>query len=84
MTRWRRRIACSPLWRIPVSAFRNGLKRGNVPKELEPLGITDFREVHYKPYRVIYRIIDRQVIFYCVLDDRRSMQSLLQRRLICG
>ena len=29
--------------------------RGNVPKELLPLGMTEFREAHYKPYRVIYR-----------------------------
>ena len=56
-------------------------ERGNVPKELEPLGITEFREVHYKPYRVIYRIIGQQVVVYCVLDGRRDMQSLLQRRL---
>lgn len=57
-------------------------ERGNVPKELDTLGMTEFREVHYKPYRVIYRIIDRQVIVYCVIDGRRDMQSLLQRRLI--
>lgn len=30
-------------------------ERGNVPKELRALGITEFRETHYKPYRVIYR-----------------------------
>lgn len=65
---------CSALSELP--------ERGNVPKELEPLGMTEFREVHYKPYRVIYRIIGRQVIVYCVVDGRRDMQSLLQRRLI--
>ena len=57
-------------------------ERGNIPKELEALGITDFREVHYLPYRVIYRVADRQVIVYCVLDGRRDMRSLLQRRLV--
>lgn len=56
-------------------------ERGNIPKELEPLGITEFREIHYKPYRVIYRIIGRQVVVYGVLDGRRDLQSLLQRRL---
>jgi toxin ParE1/3/4 len=56
-------------------------ERGNVPKELRPIGITEFREVHYKPYRVIYRIFGTRVIVYCVLDGRRDMQSLLQRRL---
>ncbi|MBF0305732.1 MAG: type II toxin-antitoxin system RelE/ParE family toxin [Alphaproteobacteria bacterium] len=57
-------------------------ERGNVPKELESLGMTEFREAHYKPYRVVYRIMGRQVIVYCVLDGRRDMQSLLQRRLL--
>ncbi len=56
-------------------------ERGNAPKELQPLGIAEFREVHYKPYRVIYRIFGTQVVVYCVLDGRRDMQSLLQRRL---
>ena len=57
-------------------------ERGNVPKELQALGITEFREVHYKPYRVIYRIIGTQVVVFCVVDGRRDMQSLLQRRLL--
>lgn len=57
-------------------------ERGNVPKELLPLGMTEFREVHYKPYRMIYRIAGRKVIVYCVLDGRRDMQTLLHRRLV--
>ena len=57
-------------------------ERGNVPKELSSLGMTEFREVHYKPYRAIYRIVGRKVVVYCVLDGRRDMQTLLRRRLI--
>lgn len=57
-------------------------ERGNVPKELSSLGMTEFREVHYKPYRAIYRIIGRKVVVYGVLDGRRDMQTLLRRRLI--
>ena len=56
--------------------------RCHIPKELEPLGITEYREIEYKPYRVIYRIEEKRVIVYCVLDGRRDMQSLLQRRLV--
>jgi len=44
--------------------------------------MSEFREAHYKPYRVIYRIVDTQVIVYCVVDGRRDMQSFLQRRLL--
>jgi len=57
-------------------------ERGNIPKEVQPLGIEDYREVHYKPYRIIYRVFGRKVIVYCVLDGRRDMQTLLQRRLL--
>lgn len=56
--------------------------RGNVPKELSAIGMSEFREVHYKPYRVIYRILDQQVVVYGVFDGRRDMQSLLNRRLM--
>ncbi|MBI3512470.1 MAG: type II toxin-antitoxin system RelE/ParE family toxin [Proteobacteria bacterium] len=66
--------ACRGLSNLP--------ERGNVPKEMYPLGIEEFREVHYKPYRVIYRIIGQTVVIYCVVDGRRDMQSLLQRRLV--
>jgi toxin ParE1/3/4 len=66
--------ACSRLASFPNS--------GNVPKELSLLGITDYREVHFKPYRVIYRVMTKAVVVYCVLDGRRDMQSLLQWRLL--
>ena len=57
-------------------------ERGNVPKELASLGITDYREVHYKPFRIIYRVLGRKIIVYCVVDGRRDMQSFLERRLL--
>lgn len=66
--------ACSRLTRLP--------NRGNVPNELSLLGITEYREVHFKPYRVIYRVMKKAVVVYCVLDGRRDMQSLLQLRLL--
>lgn len=56
--------------------------RGNVPKELVGLGITDYRELHHKPWRMIYRIIGEDVIIYCIADGRRDMQSFLERRLL--
>ena len=57
-------------------------ERGNVPKELQSVGISEYREVHFKPYRIIYRVFDRRVIVYCIVDGRRDMQSFLQRRLL--
>ena len=56
--------------------------RGNYPKELVALGVHDYREVHFKPYRIIYRVAGQKVFVYCVHDGRRDMQTLLQRRLL--
>ncbi|MFZ5470437.1 MAG: type II toxin-antitoxin system RelE/ParE family toxin [Myxococcota bacterium] len=57
-------------------------QRGAIPKELLSLGIRNFREVFFKPYRMIFRIQGRAVYVYLVADGRREMQSLLQRRLL--
>lgn len=56
--------------------------RGNVPRELVGLGITEYRELHHKPWRMIYRVMGQDVIIYCVADGRRDMQSFLERRLL--
>jgi toxin ParE1/3/4 len=57
-------------------------ERGSVPKELRSLGIQDYRQSFFKPYRVIYRIVDEHVVVYLIADGRRDMQSLLARRLL--
>ena len=58
-------------------------ERGAYPKELLTLGIREYREVFFKPYRIIYRVIDKNVYVLLIADGRRDMQSLLQRRLLC-
>ena len=57
-------------------------ERGSYPKELIGLGIKEYRQTIFKPYRVIYRITGSQVIIYLIADGRRDMQSLLARRLL--
>lgn len=56
--------------------------RGPHPKELQALGIRDYRQTFFKPYRLIYRVTGKQVIVYLIADGRRDMQSLLARRLL--
>ncbi len=57
-------------------------ERGAYPKELMSLGIRDYREVFFKPYRLIYRIMGDTVYVLLIVDGRRDMQTLLQRRLL--
>ena len=57
-------------------------ERGCYPKELVGLGIKEYRQTFFKPYRVIYRVTDSQVIIYLIADGRRDMQTVLARRLL--
>jgi toxin ParE1/3/4 len=56
--------------------------RGSCPEELRGLGDQDYRQVFFKPYRLIYRVVGEQVAIYLIADGRRDMQSLLARRLL--
>ncbi len=62
-----------------LSAFP---ERGSHPKELLALGIREYRQAHFKPYRLIYRVHGKQVIIYLIADGRRDMQTLLTRRML--
>ena len=57
-------------------------ERGVYPKELLKLGIREYREIFFKPYRIIYRVMDKNIYVLMIVDGRRDMQSLLQRRLL--
>lgn len=59
-------------------------ERGAYLKELVALGIRNYRQTPFEPYRVICRVIGQKVIIYMIADGRRNMQSLLARRLLWG
>jgi toxin ParE1/3/4 len=56
--------------------------RGSIPREPLSLGMRDFRQVFFKPYRVIYRIAGRKVFILLIADGCRDLQALLARRLL--
>ena len=56
--------------------------RGHIPPELERVGVRAYREIHFKPYRIIYQTVGKKVFIHCVLDGRRSLQEILERRLL--
>jgi len=57
-------------------------ERDSYPKELVAPGIKEYRQISFKPYRLIYRVTGSQVIIYLIADGRRDMQSVLVRRLL--
>ena len=64
------------------SRLSNHPDRGRHPKELLDIGIREYREIFFKPYRIIYRIMGKNVYVLVIADGRRDMQALLQRRLL--
>ena len=65
-----------------VAALATFPERGAYPKELLDHGIRDFREVFFKPYRLIHRILPDTVAVVLIADGRRDMRALLTRRLL--
>jgi toxin ParE1/3/4 len=59
-------------------------ERGSHPGELLKLGIHEFRQVLFQPYRLIYRLAGNQMLLLVAADGRRDFQSLLERRILRG
>jgi toxin ParE1/3/4 len=65
-----------------TDALRSSPDRGSYVNELRSLGISEYRQIFFKPYRLIYRVHAQQGIVYVVADGRWDMGSLLARRLL--
>ena len=68
------RRTCHKLRKLP--------HRGNTVSELFEVGVLEFRELHCKPYRIIYSFESTTVYVHCILDGRRDIQDILQERLL--
>ena len=66
--------ACNSLSEMPA--------RGHIPEELERVGVFDYREIHIKVYRILYQIIGPDVYIHCILDGRRDIKEILERRIL--
>lgn len=65
-----------------TESLANFSEKGSIPKELQELGIREYRQTFFKPYRIIYQVINKQVVIFVVTDGRRDMQALLACRLL--
>lgn len=65
-----------------LSSLGETPNRGTYPKELLDLGIREYREVFFKPYRIVYQVAEREVHVLLITDGRRDLRTLLQRRLL--
>ncbi|MEX2197371.1 MAG: type II toxin-antitoxin system RelE/ParE family toxin [Burkholderiales bacterium] len=65
-----------------IAALARFPQRGRHPGELLALGIREYRETFFKPYRILYYVEGARVYVTLVADGRRDLQALLERRLL--
>jgi toxin ParE1/3/4 len=56
-------------------------QRGTHPPELLANQNKRYRQIFFKPYRIVYRIRANVVYIAVIADGRRDMKSLLMRRI---
>ncbi len=62
-------------------ALRDLPERGAHPAELLQKGSRAYRQIFFKPYRILYRIRGNTLYVSVIADGRRDMTPLLARRL---
>ena len=67
---------------VAIAALGRFPDRGRHPAELLALGIREYRETFFKPYRILYFVEGKRVQVVLIADGRRDMQALLGRRLL--
>lgn len=65
-----------------ISTLKELPTRGVRPAELLALGNRIYRELFFKPYRILYTIREDTVYIALIADGRRDMYSLLANRLL--
>lgn len=57
-------------------------QRGSHPRELLAMGHGEYRQVFFKPYRIVYFVEETTVQILLVADGRRDLRTLLEQRLL--
>ena len=56
-------------------------EKGRVVPELRDQGILSYRELVIPPWRILYRVSEKEVYVLSVLDSRRNIEDILLKRL---
>ena len=65
-----------------IESLSTSPERGVVPAEIAAAVRGEIREIFFKPYRIVYKVLPREVLVLVVADGRRDMSTLFQRRLL--
>jgi toxin ParE1/3/4 len=67
------RKACDSLSQMP--------ERGHVPPELARADNYEYRQIIFKPYRIIYQVVESNVFIFGIIHGRRNVDEVLRQRL---
>lgn len=67
-----------------ILSLENLPMRGNIPPELETVGITRYREIHVPPWRIIYETRETVVHVHWIFDSRRDVAGQLTQKMLRG
>ena len=67
---------CQKLYFLP--------ERKRIVPELQQLGITKYRKLIYKRWRIIFKIQEDKVFILLVVDSSRNLEDILYQRLLKG
>ena len=56
--------------------------RGRIVPELKEMGVLEYREIFFKPYRIMYFTRERKVYIVAIFDGRRDLEEVLHRRFL--
>lgn len=56
-------------------------ERGRIVPELRDQGILSYRELVIPPWRILYRVSEKEVHVLSVMDSRRNIEDILLKRL---
>ncbi|MBF0290167.1 MAG: type II toxin-antitoxin system RelE/ParE family toxin [SAR324 cluster bacterium] len=68
--------------RTKTSTLSLSPQRGRVVPELKDHGILQYREQIITPWRIIYRVSDKDVYILTVIDSRQNVEDILLERLV--
>ena len=50
--------------------------------ELQEIGIQNYREIIFPPYRIVYKLTETSIYIIAVLDGRRDFETFILNRLL--
>jgi addiction module RelE/StbE family toxin len=57
-------------------------QRGRIVPELQEFGITQYREVIIKRWRIVYKVVDKNVYILSLIDTRQNVEDILFNRYV--